>query len=284
MGDGQQVTLAPADETTLRGTFDVTADGSYQVRAIDRDGLATRDASDYFIRVLTDRPATVELVRPQGDREITALEEVVIEARAEDDYGLERFELVYGVVGRPERIIDLAGGDRTAAVTGRHIIYAEELELQAGDVISYYARAKDTSTSPAHGETRSDIYFLQVRPFGREFEEAQSQGAGGMQAADLRAVGRSAEGDRRRDLGSSMGNVRASVWPATSRLSADAQADLRLTAQVLAARMRRPAPAIRPRQGARCLGRMRSVWPWLPWVTPRRRCEPRQPTRPSPPR
>ena len=133
------------------------------MHAVDRDGLPSPDESEYFVRVLTNHLPSVAIVRPEGDREITALEEVAIEVRAEDDYGLERVELVYAVVGRPERTVELAGQSRPATVNGRHTIFAEELELVPGDVMSFYARARDADADRSTREARSDIYFLQVR-------------------------------------------------------------------------------------------------------------------------
>ena len=52
---------------------------------------------------MDDRPPEVRILRPIGDQQITPLEEVAIEARADDDYGVVAFDLVYSVAGRPER-------------------------------------------------------------------------------------------------------------------------------------------------------------------------------------
>ena len=245
LGGGRRVTLRSTGEATLQGSFEVLSDDTYQVRAIDRDGLVNADDLDYFIRTVRDRPPTVEIVRPLGDRDITLLEEIVIEARAEDDYGLERFELVYAVAGRPERVVDLglAGETPVANASGTHTIFAEELELQPGDFISYYARARDTSTGQDVTDKRSDIYFLEVRPFSLEFEEAQSQGGGGMQVGDL---GRLAHLQKQIVVATWKldGQPGAERAPADIETVADAQSEVRLTAELLTARMRAPTPQV----------------------------------------
>jgi len=46
-----------------------------------------------------------------------------------------------------------------------------------GDLVSYFAIARDNA--PGAATALSDIYFLQVRPFRRDFREAPSQGGGG---------------------------------------------------------------------------------------------------------
>ena len=46
------------------------------------------------------------------------------------------------------------------------------------DSVSYYARAHDDSGGQSE-PVSSDLYFLRIRPFQRDFRQAQSQGGGG---------------------------------------------------------------------------------------------------------
>lgn len=240
LGGGARLPLEPQGDGALAGSFEVRADDSYRVRARDADGLTNPAGGGYRVRAVQDRPPEVEIVRPGGDREITPLEEVTVEARAVDDYGLERFELVYGVMGRPERVAALHGASRAARVSGSHTIFGEDLELRPGDFLTYHVRARDTRAGGHAGETRSDIYFLEVRPFEREFEEATSQDGGGPEADDLRRL---AEVQKA---------IVAATWkldggrsaPADVETVADSQGDLKLAVQTLIARRRGPLPSI----------------------------------------
>ena len=182
---GGRMPLVVLDDRTLQTSFAVSRDDSYRVALVDDDGLSSPADIDYFIRTVLDRPPEVEITRPEGDLDVTPLEEAVIEARASDDFGLQRFELVYAVVGRPERSVDLLPDVSRRSAAGRYTVYGEELALEPGDFISYYARALDTNTGEGAGEVRSDIYFLQVRPFDQEFESAQSQSGSSMDATEL---------------------------------------------------------------------------------------------------
>ena len=74
-----------ADERRLVSS---AADGSRRAPHASGD-------TEYFIRLMDDRPPDVRILRPAGDQQITPLEEVAIEARADDDYGIVAFELVY---------------------------------------------------------------------------------------------------------------------------------------------------------------------------------------------
>ena len=46
-------------------------------------------------------------------------------------------------------------------------------------MITYYARARDVARGKQSSETRSDMFFLEVKPFNEEFVAAQSQAMGG---------------------------------------------------------------------------------------------------------
>lgn len=189
LGAASNATLTRTSEHTLEGDLVLAKDDSYRIGLIDQDGLRSTGETEYFIRVMDDRPPDVRILRPGGDEQITSLEEVAIEARAEDDHGLARFELVYAVAGREPIVVPftrVAGTDN--AKVGTLVLQAEDLKVQPGDVISYYARARDVARGKQSSLASSDMYFLEVRPFSEEFVSAQSQAAGGMQSEQIDAL------------------------------------------------------------------------------------------------
>ena len=169
-----------ASGTSASAELVLADDGAYRVRLSDADGLGSTGEVEYFIRVMDDRPPTVQIVRPTGDQGITPLQEVAIEARADDDYGIAELDLVYAVAGRPPKTVPFTRRSGTdVARLGTHVLAAEELRVQPGDVITYYARARDVARGKRSTETRSDMFFLEVKPFTEEFVAAQSQAMGG---------------------------------------------------------------------------------------------------------
>jgi Domain of unknown function (DUF4175) len=189
LGGAKSATLAATDDRILEGDLVLAKDDSYRVGLLDRDGLRSAGDTEYFIRVMDDRPPDVRIIRPGGDQQITPLEEVAIEARADDDYGIARFELVYAVAGRGPVVIPLAkvaGADTARVAT--HVLQTEDLRVQPGDVITYYARARDVARGKRPTEARSDMFFLEVRPFSEEFVAAQSQAQAGMASEQIDAL------------------------------------------------------------------------------------------------
>jgi hypothetical protein len=175
--DGAEPTaMTAAGDGTLSATFDVSKEGFYRIAFPGRDGRMRPGSPDYTIDVLTDQPPSVTLLKPGRDAKVTAIEEVFTELRAEDDFGVGRAELVYSVNGGPARTIVLHQGRSRKTVSAGHTFFLEEQTLEPGDFVSYYARATDES--PARQTTTTDIYFMEVRPFAKEYRQAEERGAG----------------------------------------------------------------------------------------------------------
>src|SRR5205823_8685703 len=139
--------------------------------------------------VMDDRPPDVHILRPSGDTGITSLEEVPIEARADDDFGIASLDMVYSVSGGAEKIVPFTsmGGTATARI-GSRMLAAEDLHVKPGDVIAYYARARDVARAKQSTLVRSDIFFLEVKPFNEEYSLAQSQAMGAADGQQLEGL------------------------------------------------------------------------------------------------
>jgi hypothetical protein len=184
LSDGTRVPL-DGESDVLEGGLVIDQDGSYRIALADHDGLDSVGDTEYFIRTLADRPPDVRIIRPASDRKVTPLEEVLIEVRADDDHGIASLDLVFQTPGTPERIVPLRGATGRATAAGTHTLFLEDLGVEPGDFVTYYARARDVNRGRRSVEARSDIFFLEVKPFEEEFVAAQSQsmGGGGMQGA-----------------------------------------------------------------------------------------------------
>jgi hypothetical protein len=189
LGEGPAKPLIAGDEGVFETELVLSQDNSYRIELADQDGLTSAGDTEYFIRLMEDRPPDVRILRPGGDQKVTALEEVTIEARAEDDHGIASLELVYMTPGGRAQVVPFAraSGPATSRL-GAHLLEIESLKVQPGDVISYYARARDVGRGKRASETRSDMYFLEVRPFGEEFVAAQSQSGGGGGGGDIETL------------------------------------------------------------------------------------------------
>lgn len=179
LANGEVIPLSAAGEAELSASLTIGADNSYRVALVGPDGLDSAGDTEYFIRALDDRSPEVRVLEPAADRSVTKLEEVDIEAQAEDDYGVDRFELVYAVRGSRDHVLPFATARGATSVTGRRTLYLEDLGVEPGDFVSYYVRARDVGRGRQATEARSDIFFLEIKSFEQEFTLAQSQGTSG---------------------------------------------------------------------------------------------------------
>ncbi len=179
MHDGTTSPLTANPDGTLAGNFTASSNGFYKIELDGPAGEKVAASPQYAIDILADQAPSVALSKPGRDTDATPVQEFPIEARADDDFAVRNLQLVYSINGGAEKSIPLFNGSKpTPEVTAGHTFYLEELGVQPGDAVSYYARATDNDASGPKAAT-SDIYFLRIRPFGKDFKPAQSMGGGG---------------------------------------------------------------------------------------------------------
>ena len=179
--EGQELQpMELADDGTLSTTLHIDKEGFYSIELSAFDGKMGKASPDFTIKILNDQPPSVAFLKPGRDAKVSSIEEVFTELRAEDDYGIRKLELVYSVNGGEEQSVWLRreGSPPKKKVSAGHTFFMEDLELEPGDFVSYFARATDGNGVGGAQTATTDIYFLEVRPFGKKYRQAQ-QGMGG---------------------------------------------------------------------------------------------------------
>ena len=173
LDDNKTIPLSSSAENTYRGTIHMNKDGAYHIAALDQ-GQPVRLSEDYFIATDKATPPQVSITKPGSDYRASPIEEVRIGVEAADQFGLRDVHLHYSVNGGPDRDVDMLKTPGAKNADGSHTIRLEDFKLVPGDLVSLYATAKD-----GHSEARTDISFVQVDPFEREFSQSQQGGGGG---------------------------------------------------------------------------------------------------------
>jgi hypothetical protein len=177
---GDTLKLAPTADGRLEAMLRVDKPGFYKVELQGPDGKMVTGLARLHDRRAADRPPTVQFAKPGRDQKVLSVDEVYTEARAEDDYGVAKLELVYSVNGAPEKTMPLHDGTRAIhEISAGYTFMLEGLSLEPGDVVSYYARATDNNAVSGAQRASTDIYFLQVRPYDQDYRQRQSGGGGG---------------------------------------------------------------------------------------------------------
>src|SRR5262245_3191203 len=190
--DGSSQPLTTQPDGTLTGAFTISQQGFYKIELTGPAGEKVDASPQYTIDVIDDSAPTVAFSKPGRDTQASPVEELFLEARADDDYGVKQLQLFYSANGAAPKAITLYGGPKPLQeVSASHTIYLEEMGLKPGDFVSYYAKATDTDAVAGAKTSTSDIYFVQIRPFKKDYKAAQSQamagggGGGGQQVGQL---------------------------------------------------------------------------------------------------
>jgi hypothetical protein len=245
--DGEAGALSQQGRASA-GTIAVTKPGRYQIGARVADELVAL-SDEYPIEIVPDEKPTVEIQKPGRDWRATSIEEVPVRVQAEDDFRLREVSLRYSVNGGQWRTLPVASGAKMT--DSESLLRLEELGKQAasaerrlvpGDLVSYYAVAKD------HQQTvETDLFMVQVQPFERRFTQAQNDGGGGGGMGEEQG----AISDRQREILLATWNLqRNNERNARSRqqledsakMLAELQTTLAIQARTLAERTRARAP------------------------------------------
>ena len=179
--ESADIPLQLSENDLLEGSFRVENDDFYRIHLQNLESVWNAASDEYIVVSLVDQPPSVTLSRPGRDKRVTNLEEVFVEAEAEDDFGIRDVRLLFSVNGEPEESVGLEIGRYPRSTTTSTTFYLEDFDLLPGDFISYYAKARD-----ARSEAVTDIYFLEVLPYDREYSQSQQSGGAAGGGEDLR--------------------------------------------------------------------------------------------------
>ena len=177
--DGRSKDLEVAGDD-LEGSFVVQEDLSYTIHLQDTDDAENNEPVEYYVRALPDRAPHVTILEPTRDTRVSPVDEVKIRAEAVDDFGLSTFSLNYAVNGGEEQVVDLGALQDESSGTvweGEYVVYLENLSVQPGDFVAYYAAAGDRRGDA--GTTATDMFFIEIKPFDETYRQGGGGGGGG---------------------------------------------------------------------------------------------------------
>ena len=88
LNDKDALDLMPQADGSLTASFKAERDGSYRVELKAPSGELAAASPQYTIDVLDDQAPSVSFNRPGRDTSVSSIEEVFVEAAAEDDFGV----------------------------------------------------------------------------------------------------------------------------------------------------------------------------------------------------
>jgi hypothetical protein len=158
-----------------QASFEILAAGSgmdFTVHATAADGMV--DQSVLHIDVVADQRPRLKFVAPEEQAEAIPTAEMRFTLQAFDDYGLSNVGIRYRIDnGEEQTLWESALDDEVPALADSITLALEDLELQYPQAITYYAYAIDNRVNPG-SEVTSELRFVDIRPFSREYEFKES--------------------------------------------------------------------------------------------------------------
>jgi len=147
----------------------------YELHLTDAQGRSNKMPPRFAIDVHKNLPPQVIPAFPNRDVVASPLEELSLEAKVSDDYGVTGYGLSYTLVGTQSKDVALsqsAASNEDPKI--QYLLALEELNAQPDQLLTYYFWADDVGPDGKARRTSSDIYFAEVRHFEEIFRESQS--------------------------------------------------------------------------------------------------------------
>jgi hypothetical protein len=172
---GSDTPLQKQSEYAWHTVYPLTKNDDYSILLTDPEGETNQPSQEYKITVQSDLPPEIKLVFPKQDLEVNALEEIPIAFSVHDDYGINAYGIQYEIAGHEPVQVTLSQPAMISKESeNEYTLYLEDLHLEAGDFITWTVWANDEKPDRHDFETMGDPYFLEIRPFKKEYEEAMT--------------------------------------------------------------------------------------------------------------
>jgi len=177
--DGKKVPLTTTSEREVSGKVTIDRNATFRIKLVNSSRQDYLGLEEYSMEALEDEKPIVSFTKPGRDEKATNVQEVFSELHAEDDFGVNKLELYYAVNGGAEVKVDLFAnkGSAPKEISGTHTFFLEEHDLKPGDFVTYYGKATD-SRNPSNS-VQTDLYFIEIRAFSKEYYQNQAAGGGG---------------------------------------------------------------------------------------------------------
>ena len=197
LGDSNEtIKLVPSAERpgtyTTQLKFAQPGRKKFQLQLRDMEGRNNDAPQGIVVNTLENQPPELKLITPAPDIQVSALEEIPIQLKVYDDFGVMSVGLAYSLGGEDEEELLLVDNRNTGDGSGEkpisdfkkltvdHTLALEEFGATADQFLTYYIWAEDHGPDGDLRRVVSEVYFAEVRPFEEIYRESQ-QGANGDQ-------------------------------------------------------------------------------------------------------
>lgn len=147
----------------------------YELQLLDAKQRGNKVPPRFVVDVHKNLPPEITPVFPNRDIDVSPIEELTLEAKIKDDYGLTDYGLTYALAGGDSHSVTLSRDqDSIAEPQIQYVLALEELDAQPDQLLTYHFWADDLGPDGQPRRSVSDIFFAELRPFEEIFRESES--------------------------------------------------------------------------------------------------------------
>ncbi len=149
----------------------------FELVAEAEDGMSWHSLP-FQLEVRPDEKPRIRFLGLPEQIEATPTTEIRLSLEAKDDFGLSKLGIAYRVDDGPEKVLWEADcRESPPAVAHVPLLLLEEHALSMDSAVTYHAYAVDQRDEPR--TTKTDLRYIDIRPYKREYQFAESGGGGG---------------------------------------------------------------------------------------------------------
>lgn len=170
------LTTDPSAAAARLTGFIPTATREYQLVLTDDAGRTNQTKQTFRFEVLPNTPPDIKLTTPRGDARPSALEEMLFEGTAGDDFGVLAAGLAITLPNGETEFLtllqDVPANERRGF---QHVLRLEEANVKPQDLVTWFVWADDIGPDGQPRRTMGDMFFGEVRLFEEIFRQAEAQ-------------------------------------------------------------------------------------------------------------
>lgn len=177
--EGETIELTSRnDEATRFGiAYTLIESQRFKLELTDREGRTDPDPADIRIAVQANERPKVAMQFPRSDQRVSPLEELNIQAKITDDFGLEDFGIAYAIGAQDPVYVSLSAENSSRLESNfDYLLALESHAVEVDELITWFGWAEDFGPDGAVRRTTSDLFFAEVRALDEIFREGQGQG------------------------------------------------------------------------------------------------------------
>ena len=147
----------------------------YRLKLTDAQGRSEKTAEEFVVKIIPNREPELKLISAV-DQRVSAIQEMVVGARVQDDFGIHRTGIRISVGDSEPSDIELSSpGEPIKKKTElQHLIDLESLQAKADQLVTYHFWTEDLDRDGQPRRIESEMYFAEVRPFEETFRETDA--------------------------------------------------------------------------------------------------------------